>query len=143
MAKTGTGIVGLDTVVNNLEKKIAQAGKGSAKGLFAAGTFVMQKAQKDAPVMHGHLRRSAFVDKPVDEPGIGSVVAFGFRTPYAIKTHENPRSGKTGGVSPRGRRYSNWARKGRAFYLYRNLKKYRRKIVDIVNGAAQTEIKSR
>ena len=42
--------------------------------------------------------------------------------PYAIAVHENPRAGKTGGLSPSGKPYEHWARTGGWKYLETPLK---------------------
>jgi hypothetical protein len=44
-------------------------------------------------------------------------VTLGYGTPYAYAVHQRPRSGKTGGVSPSGRRYRHWAAVGEYRYL--------------------------
>lgn len=75
------------------------------------------------PVDDGHLRASGFVR---DESGPSvAQVSLGFggaAAPYAIAVHENPRAGKTGGVSPSGSTYKTWARTGEWKYLETPLK---------------------
>lgn len=44
-------------------------------------------------------------------------VTIGYGTPYARAVHDNPRSGRTGGVSPSGARYRHWAAIGQSKYL--------------------------
>lgn len=44
-------------------------------------------------------------------------VTIGYGTPYAAVTHENPRAGRTGGVSPSGQRYRHWAQTGQSKFL--------------------------
>lgn len=48
----------------------------------------------------------------------------GASAPYALSVHENPRSGKTGGVSPSGRKYKRWARVGEWKFLETPVKKH-------------------
>jgi hypothetical protein len=59
------------------------------------------------PVVTGALRGSALVYPPeIDGSTITVVFGYGGQAmPYARAVHENPRAGKTGGVSPTGRRY--------------------------------------
>ncbi len=44
-------------------------------------------------------------------------VTLGYGAVYAGVVHENPRSGKTGGVSPSGQRYKHWAQGGQSKFL--------------------------
>ena len=49
---------------------------------------------------------------------VSAVLGFGGpATPYALAVHENPRAGKTGGVSPSGKRYKHWAEVGQWKFL--------------------------
>ena len=47
--------------------------------------------------------RAAVIPESHGRIGKGGVVEIGFSAVYAVAVHENPRSGKTGGVAPRGR----------------------------------------
>lgn len=62
--------------------------------------------------------------------GLGVVV--GYSAPFAYFVHENPRAGKTGGVSPSGRRYKHWASVGEYQFL--------RKAMDEARGYAWRDI---
>lgn len=63
----------------------------------------------------GVLRRSAFTQLATPSAHPEAKVGFGVR--YAWPVHENPRAGKTHGVSPKGRPYKNWADVGQWHYL--------------------------
>ena len=86
------------------------------RGLTKWGEVTMGQIKGDpaVPVMDGQLRASGVV-LPVERSGDLHTLTMGFggpAAPYAIRTHENPRAGKTGGVSPSGRRYKKWAQVG-------------------------------
>lgn len=72
----------------------------------------------------GALRASGFVEPPDHRPGGAVRVVLGFGGPgvkYAASVHENPRAGRTGGVSPSGRKYKSWAEVGEWKFLERPL----------------------
>lgn len=85
-------------------------------GLYQEAEAIMTTAKEDyVPVDQGTLRASGFVREvtPLEvELGFGGPAA-----PYALAVHENPRSGKTGGISPRGKHYTHWAQVGEWKYL--------------------------
>lgn len=80
---------------------------------------VMHDAKDLTPVRDfgggGVLRRSAFVELAQPTDRIRAVVGFG--AVYAAPVHENPRAGRTHGVSPSGRRYKYWAKVGQWHFL--------------------------
>ena len=86
-----------------------------ANALEAEATNVMTKAKALCPVVTGTLKGSGFVERPVVGGGeISETMGFGgAASKYALSVHENPRSGKTGGVSPSGQRYGRKAYKGK------------------------------
>jgi hypothetical protein len=91
------------------------------RGLFKWGERTMGriKGSPDVPVMDGQLRSTGVV-LPVERNGTLHTLTLGFggpAAPYAVKTHENPRAGKTGGISPQGRRYKKWAKVGAYKFL--------------------------
>lgn len=76
---------------------------------------------------------SSFVADTKNEAGTSSKWdimrgAVGFSAAYALKTHENPRSGKTGGVSPSGYQYKKgtWSKVGFWKFLENPLKRTNR-----------------
>jgi hypothetical protein len=73
------------------------------------------------------------------EPGVTTkrqvtaVVGYGGpAAPYALKVHENPRSGKTGGISPRGKKYRSWATVGEWKYLEKAVQTWAPKVPEIL-----------
>ena len=64
--------------------------------------------------------------------------AVGFSAAYALKTHENPRSGNTGGVSPSGKPYpeGSYAKVGQYKFLETPLKETNR-ITSIIKSKAK------
>lgn len=86
------------------------------RGLYKWGETSMGQIKRDpaVPVMDGPLRASGVV-LPVVRSGSVHTLTMGFGGPavkYAVKVHENPRAGKTGGLSPSGKRYKKWAKTG-------------------------------
>ena len=78
-----------------------------AQALYTRAQRIMAQAREGTPVVSGNLRASGLVYPPEIE-GTTITVVFGYggqAMPYAAEVHENPRAGKTGGVSPTGRRY--------------------------------------
>jgi hypothetical protein len=96
----------------------AQASIGPLLTQFA-NTKVVTEAKKLVPVLDGGLKGSIQALEPVTDGQRISVkvVAGGVAAPYALAVHENPRAGKTGGVSPSGKRYARWATVGQWKYL--------------------------
>jgi len=72
--------------------------------LFQEAEKIMAVSKQIVPVARGHLRASGHVDKPQRAFGVVFVdLGYGgAAAPYALAVHENPRAGKTGGVSPQG-----------------------------------------
>jgi hypothetical protein len=75
----------------------------------------LARAKQLAPRMDGILVNSAYMEVAVT--GMSISVDLGFSAPYAEVVHENPRSGRTGGIGPRGQRYRKWAHVGQWRYL--------------------------
>lgn len=103
--------------------KLAGLGTAGPREVAGASYRLAEEIIADAktlvPVRDGILRGSAHVGLPVIgaadvtvEAGFGGPAA-----PYAAAVHENPRAGKTGGISPSGRRYKRWATVGQWKYL--------------------------
>ena len=90
-----------------------------AQALQVEAELTMTEAKLLCPVVTGALRASGFVSE-ADVMGKDIGVLLGFGGPsaqYALATHENPRAGKTGVVSPQGRPYKRWSRGGQWKYL--------------------------
>jgi len=78
-----------------------------AQALYTRAQRIMAASRPLVPVVTGALRASALVYPPAIA-GTTITVVFGYggqAVQYAAAVHENPRAGKTGGVSPTGRRY--------------------------------------
>jgi len=78
-----------------------------AQALYTRAQRIMAASRPLVPVVTGALRASALVYPPEIE-GSTITVVFGYggqSVVYGAITHENPRAGRTGGISPTGRRY--------------------------------------
>ncbi len=126
-------VTGLRETFAELDRLGKKAPKVLSSALFQVAEEVIGKSKEDfVPVDLGHLRNSGFVELPKISGGKVTVEA-GFGGPagkgnvgstsnrisvgYAIITHENVRSGKTGGVSPKGKKYKTWSKVGQWKYL--------------------------
>jgi len=125
-----TGLRQTDAALSRLGRK---GPKTLASALFQVAEEVIGKAKQDfVPVDLGHLRNSGFVELPkisgakvTVEAGFGGPAGKGnigstsnkISVGYAIVVHENPRSGRTGGVSPKGKKYKTWSKVGQWKYL--------------------------
>jgi hypothetical protein len=104
----------------NLEKLKVRNIDAAKAALFAeAANIIADSKENYVPVDTGNLRKSAHTEKP---KWFGKTISikFGYggtAAPYAAAVHENPRAGKTGGTSPKGRKYKTWAKTGGWKYL--------------------------
>ena len=73
-------------------------------------------SQREVPVDKGHLAASGHTPAP-RLVGRRIVAEIEYSAIYALSVHENPRSGHTGGVSPKGQSYRTWAEHGKWKYL--------------------------
>lgn len=86
--------------------------------LYEGAEAIMAASQEAVPVRNrlgGTLRGSAYVRPPMAVSDTLTVIIMGYggaAAKYAEAVHENPRAGRTGGVSPSGRRYRSWAEVG-------------------------------
>lgn len=111
-----------------LDKVGKEAPKALGSAFFQIGEEIIGLAkEKFVPVDFGHLRASGFVELPKITRR-GATVEIGFGGPagvgnvggdsnrisvgYAIIVHENPRAGRTGGVSPQGKPYKTFSTVG-------------------------------
>lgn len=118
---------GLTKAVAAMKKAGSKGPKAMGSGLFIEGERIMTVSKgKEVPVASGNLRSTGHVEPP--HFGVsGPSVRLGFGGPaaaYALAVHENPRAGKTGGVSPSGKPYPRtkggkglWAKVGKSKYL--------------------------
>lgn len=114
-------ITGADRVMRNLRTlgEDFPGALGRALYKFAEKDIAGPAKQTYAPVVDSGIRNSIRVEAPVvaARSASVSVAAGGSSAPYAKVTHENPRTGKTGGFSPSGRRYKRWSRVGEWKYI--------------------------
>lgn len=94
-----------------------QAPDAVKAALYQEATELLNDADALVPRDTGALAASKFQQFD-NSDGIAVVVGYGgAAAPYALKVHENPRSGVTGGVSPSGKLYKHWAAVGQWKYL--------------------------
>lgn len=107
-----------------LKAKLQQLGMAAlpagGRSLFESAENIMAISKEQyVPVETGTLRASGFVQPP-DITGKSVSVYLGYggaAAPYALAVHENPRAGKTGGISPSGKKYKRWAAVGGWKYI--------------------------
>ena len=88
--------------------------------LYAEGEKIMTESKRIVPVDTGNLRASGHVFPPLVSAGSTMTVGLrygGTAAKYALSVHENPRSGRTGGITPSGRKRKRYAATGRWKYL--------------------------
>lgn len=108
-------------VVARLGAVVEKSAPATIEAIHRQAEAIMTRSKEEfVPVRDGILRSSGTV-LPVERLPDGIVQATlqygGASAPYAIQVHENPRSGKTGGVSPSGQSYATWAKVGQWKYL--------------------------
>ena len=125
---------GITVEVTGLKEAIATLEQMGPKATMSIGpllkqcadTRVVAEAKRLVPVATGALKGSIQAREPVYGDQVVSVTvgAGGVAAPYALAVHENPRAGKTGGVSPQGKPYARtkkgkptWATTGQWKYL--------------------------
>ncbi len=134
----GMVISGLDSIEEAIKKAPEEAIKIAGRAMHKAGEDVMgESKEKYCPVATGALRGSGYVAPP-KKKGEEITVEMGYggpAAPYALAVHENPRSGKTGGISPSGKQYARtmggkatWAEHGEWKYLETPLKQQEKEI---------------
>ena len=93
----------------------AKGSRALGSALFTvAQTEILAKAKQLVPVITANLKDSGDVELPVFAGNQVSVDIFfgGAAAAYALAVHENPRAGKTGGISPQGKKYPAFSRVG-------------------------------
>lgn len=95
--------------------------------MVAGAGRIMAESLRLVPRRDGVLAGSGTVLPPkFDGKTVTIEIGYGgAASGYAMSVHENPRSGKTGGVSPRGVRYKKWAAVGQWKYLEQPVKSAR------------------
>ena len=94
---------GIDEVLKNLNKEIKGIEGRTRAGVKKAGMLVEKASMKRCPVVTGNLKNSHYSEAFNTLKGPGCEI--GFTAVYSPFVHENPRAGKTGGVSPKGIAY--------------------------------------
>jgi hypothetical protein len=120
MATTQTvTITGLEEVLRKLAALGGNVRLAAAQALYEEARAIQAESQaRYVPVDTGELRRDhAFIDESAKIEGDTVSVTLGYSGPYAASVHENPRAGKTGGVSPSGQKYRHWASTGQFKFL--------------------------
>ena len=112
---------GDEALIERLELAGANAPKDLAAAMYREANYILRKSVETVPVDFGVLRGSATVTRP-KVAGSEVSLMFGYggaASAYALAVHENPRAGRTGGVSPSGVQYKHWAKTGTWKYLER------------------------
>lgn len=116
-------------------------------GGYQAFEEIMTRSKEEyVPVDQGTLRSTGHVEPPT-VTGMRAEITMGYggpAAPYALAVHENPRAGKTGGLSPSGKPYDHWARTGGWKYLETPLKEATGSIAEKIKArveAAQAGLK--
>ena len=125
MATRGVFNIRLTGIRKGMAKSILFEGRvkrAIGAALYQEAEAIMADSKENyVPVVTGALRASGHVNPPVYAGSVVSVMlGYGNSSVrYAAKTHENPRSGKTGGVSPKGKPYApgTWSRVGQWKFL--------------------------
>lgn len=107
--KAGIRITGMNEALRNLSALGSAGTQGLAQLLYTFGQTKIETPAKIkyVPVVTGNLR-STITTQPPEIRGTRVAVivsAGGPAAKYARAVHENPRAGRTGGLSPQGKRY--------------------------------------
>ena len=113
------------TGVEELRRILSVAGPQAPRALagplyrFARQYILLPAKQRFVPVVTSAIKNSLQIEGPTINGTVVTVTvgAGGQAAPYALQVHENPRAGKTGGVSPSGKKYRYWSRVGEWKYL--------------------------
>lgn len=130
---------GTDKLRAQLRSLRAAAPLALASALYEESeAFIENVKEHHVPVMDGQLRGSGFVHPPEVLGGAnpGYLIRMGFggaAAPYAWVVHENPRAGKTEGVSPSGRRYKKWAKVGHWKYFERPFLAWQKRLPGLIS----------
>lgn len=106
--------------------------RAGARSLQESAENIMTISKRDfVPVETGTLRSSGIVQLPeISRDSVSVKLGYGGpAAPYAIYVHENPRAGKTGGVSPSGVIYKRYSKVGQWKYLETPVKRNSSNIV--------------
>lgn len=107
-----TGVEQLQAVLRQFASS-AEMASAARPEMMRVGAKILKRSVELTPRDRSGLVNSANL-QPSNN---GLTVTLGYGTPYARRTHENPRAGRTGGVSPKGQRYKHWAAVGEYKFL--------------------------
>lgn len=107
--------------VRNLDRVLRATPQIAGEALTVEAFLTIRESDELVPIDAGNLRSTSTVGQPRVTVSSASIT-LGYSARYALSVHENPRSGKTGGVSPQGRRYRSYARVGQWKYLEQPIK---------------------
>ena len=120
MTNVTVEVRGIPKIMQGLTVLGAEAPKAVAKGMVEWAEETMgESKEKYCPVVEGTLRGTGHVTTP-HITAATILVRLGYGGPaaeYALAVHENPRAGKTGGISPQGKKYRAWSTVGQWKYL--------------------------
>ncbi len=132
---------GMPQVLSTLKALAAEADPAMRAALVQEGTLLMADSQKLVPRDLGTLAGSGTVQEETGTSIPSVLVGYGgAAAPYALSVHENPRSGKTGGVSPSGQKYKHWAKVGQWKYLEEPFKARTAGFADRVAGSLRARL---
>jgi hypothetical protein len=136
-------VSGIPEVIAEIQRRVNDLGTFSQKGLLRAGQYLDKESAKQCPVVTGALvnRRIGVRLRKQGVFGNRYYVAVGYTVVYATRVHENPRSGRTAGVSPSGRRYKKWSKVGKWKFLEDPLKENVRLFVSLIAGEARRSLR--
>ena len=138
-------VQGTKGILDALKALGEQAMPALGQSLYEEAEAVMATSKEQyVPVDTGVLRNTGYVAAPEQLGPLVSVeVGFGGpAAPYALAVHENPRAGKTGGVSPQGKPYKHWARVGEWKYLETPMKAATAGLLDRLEAKLKAKVRA-
>lgn len=119
MALFSITLTGTREVAAEITRQVERVPVLVGSAMYAEAQDIMHASSALVPVDTGQLAGTAMIESPRYEAlNVEVVMGYGgTAAPYARVTHENPRAGKTGGVSPSGAKYQHWAKVGQWKYL--------------------------
>lgn len=111
----GVHVEGFDQLQATLRRfgSPAETAAAARPEMNRVGSKILRRSVQLTPRDRGTLANSA--NLRTEDNGL--TVTVGYSAVYAGPVHDNPRSGHTGGVSPRGQRYRHWAAVGEPKFL--------------------------
>ena len=120
MAKKKVHIEGIDEVLKNLNREIADIKDKTLGGLLAAGFIILRESSLHVPVEYGNLRGSGYVRRAQSSMLNEESVEIGYTAAYALWVHENIEMKLQGQPRPSGKGVY-WGPDGHAKFLERAL----------------------